>query len=464
VTPKTPTSEISIDPADGYPADGWEAAGRKIAPMLGSYSAVVVTSSDNLSAAHVAIGIGLAEAEHRRVAIGDLIGEVEPIQSLVSTDDPHGISDSFAYGVSLNKVAQPIDTTGNLFIMPSGTGSVADPEIFRNSRWQRLANGFREVGALLIIVAPADASALQELIDQMDGVVLVGTSPLDFTPYLNVLARVPAPAELPGKRRKSGNNKALTSGPFAKSAKPADRIASAGAKKPLPIWAIAGLLLLLVALAGVGIYLKQESDVKRPPTRRRAAAPVAPAPPPANIEKPVQPAPETLAVAPPANPADSAISTGFAVELESFNDAGDATQALHRNKQYLRAGTISPVPVGAAREIYYKVISGAFPTHREAEVHLEVLRHDGVLVNVPGTVVRTPYALLIDSALANHTTDLVRKYAKLNQPVYVLSQKDGTLKLYAGAFERPEDSATLMTTLRAAQLNPTLVYRTGRSP
>jgi hypothetical protein len=110
------------------------------------------------------------------------------------------------------------------------------------------------------------------------------------------------------------------------------------------------------------------------------------------------------------------------------------------------------------------VISGAFPTHREAEVHLEVLKHDGVIVNVPGTVVRTPYALLIDSALAGHTTDLVRKYANANQPVYVLAQKDGSLKLYAGAFERPEDSATLMATLRAAQLNPTLVYRTGRSP
>ena len=129
----TPVSTpISTDTANH--GTGWEAAGRQIAPMLGSYSAAVITGTDALAAAHVAIGIGLAEAEHRRVAIGDLVGEIEPIQALVTSDDPHGISDSFAFGVSLNKIAQPIDTTGNLFIMPSGTGSVADPEIFRNAR------------------------------------------------------------------------------------------------------------------------------------------------------------------------------------------------------------------------------------------------------------------------------------------------------------------------------------------
>lgn len=431
--------------------------------MLGSYSAAVVTSSDPLAAAHVAIGIGLAEAEHRRVAIGDLVGEVEPIQSLVSSDDPHGISDSFTYGVSLNKVAQPIDTTGNLFVMPSGTGSVSDPEIFRNSRWQRLANGFREVGALLLLVAPADADALQELIDQMDGVVLVGTSPLDYTPYLNVLARVPAPAEIPDRKRRSGRgNRVIT--PVTIPGRGGSGAEPEPEKKPLPIWAIAGLLLLLIALVGIGVYFKQEMGSA--PVRRRPR-PAATTPPSQAATQPAvqaSPKPETLAVAPPANPQDSAISTAYAVELEAFNDPSDARESWRRNRTHLQAATISPVPLGAGREIYYKVISGAFPAKREAEVHLEVLRHNGVIINVPGTVVRVPYALLIDSALAGHTTDLVRKYASLNQQLYVLAQKDGTLKLYAGAFERPEDSATLMATLRKAQLNPTLVYRTGRAP
>lgn len=453
MSPKTPTEETPIDPAAG-----WEAAGRQIAPMLGSYSAAIITSSDELAAAHVAIGIGLAEAEHRRVAIGDLVGEVDPIQSLVSSDDPHGISDSFTYGVSLNKIAQPIDTTGNLFIMPSGTGSVADPEIYRNMRWQRLANGFREVGALLLLVAPADAPALQELIDQMDGVVLVGTTPLDFAPYLNVLARVPAPID-PNeqRRRRSGPSKRRTT-----TSKIVANTTAVPPKKPLPIWKIAGLLILLIALASVGVYMNWvNSHTTATVHRRRPVAAQPQTPPPA----PAPPKPETLSVAPIANPADSSNAAAYAVELESFSDSADATLMLRRNRSYLHAGTISPVPVGTARELYYKVVSGAFPNRREADVLLDVLKHNGVIISVPGTVVRTPYALLLDSAAAGTTeTQALRPYAHLPLPAYVLAQPDHSLKVYAGAFERPDDSATLMATLRAAKLNPTLVYRTGRSP
>jgi cell division septation protein DedD len=412
---------------------GWEAAGRQIAPMLGSYSAAVVTGTDALAAAHVAIGIGLAEAEHRRIAIGDLVGEIEPIQALVASDDPHGISDSFTFGVSLNKIAQPIDTTGNLFIMPSGTGSVADPEIYRNARWQRLANGFREVGALLLLVAPADAPGLKELIDQLDGVVLVGGTPLDFAPYINVLARVPtALREMP----------------------------RGAAKKPLPIWKIAALLLLLVALVGAGLYFRFANETPSSATKPafRQPAPV--------VAPPVATAADSVTVPPPANPADSAMASAYAVEVTAWNSKDDANETLARFRNILPAGTISPVPVGPNRDRYFKLIVGAYPMRNEADAELAVLRHKNVTPTPQlGTVVRTPYALLIDSAAAGRPSELVRKYPEARKwGSYVLAQKDGSLKLYAGAFERPEDAAALMLTLRAEKLTPTLVYRTGRTP
>jgi hypothetical protein len=47
--------------------------------------------------------------------------------------------------------------------------------------------------------------------------------------------------------------------------------------------------------------------------------------------------------------------------------------------------------------------------------------------------------------------------------VYPLSRGDGTVALYAGAFETPDEAALLAQSLRAAGLAPTLVYRTGRS-
>lgn len=430
--PQSKPQEGAANPAEI--AAGWEAAARRIAPMLGSYSAAVVTSSDVLAAAHAALGIGLAEAEHRRVAIGDLVGDLAPIQTLVPPEeDPHGISDSFTYGVSLNKIARAIDTTGNLFVMPSGTGSVRDPAIFRNSRWQRLANGFREVGALLLLVAPADAPGLRELIDQMDGVVLVGNTPLDFAPHINIIARIPAPA------------------------RPIDR---SPPRQAFPIFRIAALLLVLIALVGAGVYWRfaQHAEEAKPrPVFRRP--PPAPTPVPA-----VTAATDTLTVPPPSNPADSARAAAYAVELEAFSAPDDATQRFAQFRTALPAGTISPVPVGPARDTYYKVIAGAYPTRNEAEALLARLRHDRAVQDGLGTVVRTPYALLLDSAQAGHTEQLVTQYRHAAQPVYALAQDDGSLRIYAGAFERPEDAASLMATLRAAKMSPVLVYRTGRAP
>lgn len=429
--PQPKPQEVGPNPVEI--AAGWEAAARRIAPMLGSYSAAVVTSSDVLAAAHAALGIGLAEAEHRRVAIGDLVGELEPIQSLIPPEeDPHGISDSFTYGVSLNKIARPIDTTGNLFVMPSGTGSVRDAAIFRNSRWQRLANGFREVGALLLLVAPADAPGLRELIDQMDGVVLVGNTPLDFAPHINIIARIPSPA------------------------RPIDR---SPPKPAFPIFKIASLLLLLVALVGAGIwwrFVESAENAKPHPTYRRPPAPT-PVPPVAATT-------DTVTVPPPANPADSLHASAYGVEVEQFSALEDAQQRFSQYRAQLPAGTISPVPMGADRAIYYSLISGAYPTRNEAEALLARLRHDHAVQEGLGTVVRTPYALLLDSAQAGHTEQVVEQYRHSAQPVYALAQDDGSLKIYAGAFERPEDAATLLSTLRAAKMSPVLVYRTGRAP
>jgi hypothetical protein len=430
--PQPKPQDVAPNPAEV--AAGWEAAARRIAPMLGSYSAAVVTSSDVLAAAHAALGIGLAEAEHRRVAIGDLVGDLEPIQSLVPPEeDPHGISDSFTYGVSLNKIARPIDTTGNLFVMPSGTGSVRDPAIFRNARWQRLANGFREVGALLLLVAPADAPGLRELIDQMDGVVLVGNTPLDFAPHINIIARIPAPA------------------------RPIDR--SPPTRAPFPVFRIAALLLVLVALVGAGIwwrFVENAENAKPHPVYRRPPAPTPVPAATANID--------TLTVPPPANPADSSRASAYAVELEQFSAPDDAQQRFAQYRANLPAGTISPVPVGSDRAIYYSVVAGAYPTRNEAEALLARLRHDHAVQDGLGTVIRAPYALLLDSAQAGHTEQIVTQYRNSPQPVYALAQDDGSLKIYAGAFERPEDAATLMSTLRAAKMSPVLVYRTGRAP
>ena len=99
----------------------WEDAGRQIAQTLGSYSALIITSSDPVAAAHVALGIAAAEANHRRVVIGDLVGDLPALRSLIKDEDPHGIADSFLYGVSLNKIGYEVEGRPNVYVMPSGT-------------------------------------------------------------------------------------------------------------------------------------------------------------------------------------------------------------------------------------------------------------------------------------------------------------------------------------------------------
>lgn len=416
-------------------AAGWEAAGRKIAPMLGSYSTAVITSSDELAAAHVALGIGFAEAERRRVAIGDLVGEVEPLQSLVTSDDPHGISDSFTYGVSLNRIAQPIDASGNLFIMPSGTGSVRDASMLANTRWHRLANGFHEVGALLILVAPSDAPGLRDLIAQMDGVVLVGESGIDSS-YLHVLARVPTPLDVAPKRPSARKSK-LSLGRLLLAA---------------------GLLIVLVGI-GYAMRFGDLSQLGRRLGLNRGDAAAASSGPLAQ-----RAAAETLVVAAPESMPEASAMADYSVELAAYNTHESALMRLRQLQSELPAATIAPVPIGSARETYYKVIAGAYRKQSDAEGLLQRLRGSKVVSSSEGTVVRTPYALLLDSTEEGRTHTLVEKYAGAPHPMYVLVQPDGSLKLYAGAFERPEDSAALLLALRAAQLNPVLVYRTGRIP
>jgi len=182
--------------AGSHKATGWEQAGRESAPLISNYFAVAVVSNDPVAAAEVALGMGRAEAKHRRVVVGDLVGDLAPLASLVDAIDPHGISDTFLYGISLNSIGRNVPGEENLLIMLSGTEPVYDPEIITNRRWERLAAGFGEVGALLLLVLQSDTPGLSTLVEHLNGVVLVRDQELPAAPDALVLARVPSPARL----------------------------------------------------------------------------------------------------------------------------------------------------------------------------------------------------------------------------------------------------------------------------
>jgi hypothetical protein len=436
----------------------WEDAGRQIAPLLGSYSAVIVASSDPLAAAHVALGIALAEAKHRRVVVGDLIGDILPLRSLVKDEDPHGISDSFLYGVSLSKIGYEVEGAPNLYIMPSGSDPSIGEEIFRSARWKKLGEGFTEIGALLLLVAPSDAPGLAELAEQVDGVVLVRDPELPGAPSALVLARVPAPTptlKIPLHRI---------------SARAADWkrqkwLSPADWRKHRWFYPAAGALALLLA-AGFGgaLILGRAAQSSRAPAR------VAAAPVPAPVPPPPRPPPETLYIAPPGNVNDSASASAFSVELLVANTAEGANLFVRKNGAALPAAAVSPVPIGAERATWYRVTAGAYTRRDQADSLLQALQRVGVLASgSAGRVTRSPLALLVDSVSSQGgIVDAIRasvdKYTARGLTVYPLIQNDGGARIFAGAFEAADESAGLIRTLRGAGLNPVLVYRTGSTP
>ena len=422
----------------------WEDAGRQIAPLLGSYSALAVVSSDPFAASYVALGIARAEARHRRTVIGDLVGDVPPLRDLVRQEDAHGITDSFVYGVSLNRIGYAIPGNQNLFIMPSGTDPDIGEEVFRSGKWRKIVSGFGEVGGLLMLVAEPDARGLADLLDKLDGVVLVKDAELPTAPAAVILARVP------------------TATPTLKL--PIHRISERAAtwranRYFFPV--IAGITLLILASVGAAFGLLRLKRQPPPAARVATKASTKPA-----IAPPRVPA-ETLHVPPPINSADSAEAAQFTVELQFANTGEGANLFVSKNGRALPAAAISPIPIEPDRQIWYRVTAGAYTRRSQADSLLLALRNSGIPVT---SVATTPLALLVDSVPSQGgITDSVRATLQRYETrgirgVYALMQDDGGALIYAGAFARADQAAELIRTLRGVGLKPVLVYRTGRAP
>ena len=143
---------------------------------------------------------------------------------------------------------------------------------------------------------------------------------------------------------------------------------------------------------------------------------------------------------------------------------------VRKNGAALPAAAVSPVPIGPERATWYKVTAGAYTRRSQADSLLLALRESGVLASdSTGSVTRTPLALLVDSVptqggIVDAVRAAVQKYAARGLPVYTLMQADGGARIYAGAFATADQSAELTRSLRAAGLQPVLVYRTGSAP
>ena len=428
----------------------WEDAGARLGSELDHHHAIVVLGDDVVATAEVALGIGRAQSTRRRVAVCDLLGEAPPIQALVESDDLHGIVDSFTYGVSLNRIAREAPGTPGMFIMPTGTEPVDAEEIFPNPRWKRLASGFREMGALLIVVARADAPAVEALAAQMEGAVLVGETVPMHLPVAAVVSSIRQPVH----------------------ATPVDVPVDFTAIDPeadqpnrLAQFLKGAVAVLVISAIGVWFAIRPfDTSFRRPtqpPQETRRADSVLAGSGATGGGAAVAGGDSTVEVPAVANPADSMRATAWSVELLATNTAAGAAAKVRQEGEDLPAGTYAAAIVDGAE--WYKVTAGAYPSRALADSLLQLLRREGELDARSGSVVRLPLAFLVHSEVQDSSVEgLLNAYRDLGQPVYALRQDDGTMKVYAGAFASPEQAALLVASLRAAGITPTLVYRTGR--
>ena len=422
----------------------WEAAGSRVAGTLDAASAVVVIGHDPIATASVALGIGKAQASHRRVAVGDLIGDVAPLRELVTDDDPHGLTDSFIYGVSLNKIARPIDAAGNLHILPSGSEQVVQDEILRNERWRRLASGFDEAGALLLLAAPAAVPGVEDLIGMLDGVVLVGdtASPV---PNARVYAEVPSPVRR-SPARLAQRNAAIAPAPVS--------------KRPRPRWVVP--LAAAAIVAAIAIVMSRTYLTRSPATgstlRRDSAA----------ASDSLLSSAAVIDSSPPlvaSNLADSALASRFAVQIAMLDSEDGAALRVRSGGGDFPVATYAPVSRAGDGGTWYKVVTGAYVDPAKADQLLTFLRQRGVVPQSWGTVIRAPLALQLGSATSTtQAGPLIADYQSRKVPAYGLLQRDGSVRIYAGAFGTPDEAALFKSALKSTKnIDATLVYRVGRA-
>ncbi|PYP66380.1 MAG: hypothetical protein DMD26_08020 [Gemmatimonadetes bacterium] len=159
------------------------------------------------------------------------------------------------------------------------------------------------------------------------------------------------------------------------------------------------------------------------------------------------------------SPSPSA-AAGYVVLLARFNTLGGVQIWLQANQRDLPGATFSPIIVRGER--WYRALAGSYATRAEADSLLAVLRQQGQLGAGYGEVLRAPLSFLVDSVKADAVPAMLKYFAGRGQAVYALRQADGSARLYADAFESPQDAALFIDEVRSSGIRPVLVYRIGR--
>ena len=350
--------------------------------------------------------------------------------------------------------------------MPSGTEAVAHEAVYANDRWRRLAAGFHQVGALLLVVAVPGAPGFAELCGYVGALLPVGDTTFPMPVGVPIIAPPPLPAAPPPPPP-----------PRAKAARARQAAieTSEGRRRKV----IAGIIVL--GAIGIAVGAFWSDIVTRLPAPVAAWFAVPATDTSGMLVKPtlmdsvvrtdsaasdsasfgadsVARDSTTMSVPAIANPADSAIASRYAVFYTSANTRRQALADVRLTSQPALA--IAPVLLDGAE--WFRVFIGASTDRDGANILLAQLRAANIISG--GNVTIVPFALRLEGGVpATSIGTRVTEYGKRGIMAYALQQSNGSATLYTGAFESPAQASTLADSLRALGITPVLAYRTGRA-
>ncbi len=380
----------------------------------------------------------------RRVGLVDLSLERPALHQRAADAGDEGIVDAFVFGASLGHVAR--EQEPDLYFIPVGTAPTQPDEIWGSDRWQRLARGFRQEGALLLLFVPP--AALPRLTVELDGLVVL--SPVGYAPDSPTFPGI-------GERLRRGTQLVAivcTERTAPRPTPPPPPRGSLGVPRPRQRLVVRPAVLWGVAVVGagtlLGLWLAGRSG-ERPPaasaspaTGGRDSAPTVPAGP--------------VVASAPSSAGDSLF---YSVQIAAFNQPDQAMSYASDVPGAANPVTVSAVRLGR-QGLWYRVMVGAFPTAAGADSLLRALWDRGVVERPNGTILRTPHAYLVGregnvEAAADRAEGLRRR----GVAAYIVSAPDGSAQVLAGAFEAPDQARAADSLLRLAGLRATLVHRMG---
>ena len=406
-----------------------------VAALVATLPAVIVCAEDTDHAATLAIAVARAAATNRRVALGDLAGNLGAIYALAGGEDAPGLAECFRDGLTMNDIARPVPGQPSLFVLPAGAGVRAEPSLASAERWTRLIRGFGEAGGLLVLVVP------------------------ERSPLIGVLAGAGAQLLYGGAAASAphGVPLAATIGAARRSEPVTPVPGTVGPWHVVVAGAAAAVIFGWGAVALTNLALSADGAVVLAPALRVGAG-----------DDTATTAPDTVTIIERTDAGDQARLAPFAVEVVAASTASNAFSLLRDavRKSGLPAPTVTVVAVarGPGRTSrWHKVMFGAWHDVKSADSAVTELRRNGVVAAGGGAVVRVPYAILLaDSTAAERARAVMDVWRAKGIEPYALTQDDGTMRVYAGAFETVAQAVTMAAMVRAAGGAAIVAHRTGR--